>query len=355
MSVLDLARADIRALTPYSSARMEASGGRVLLNANESPWSPAAQAGEGLNRYPDPQPAALLQRLAVLYGVAPEQLLVGRGSDEAIDLLVRAFCRAGEDAILVSPPTFGMYAVAAAIQGAQVLHAPLAEDFRLDADALLAALTPAVKLVFVCTPNNPSGNLVPLSVLEHIAAALRGRALLVVDEAYLEFAGGPSATALLARHDHVAVLRTLSKAYALAGARVGVLLAASDVIALLRRILAPYPLPAGSIAAALAALSPDGIAQARARIALLREQREWLRTQLECMPGVIGVLPSAANFLCVRWREPAMTYAALLHAGVVVRDVTRYRGLADCLRISVGTPDENRVLLAALQAREEAA
>lgn len=355
MSVLDLARADIRALTPYSSARMEASGGRVLLNANESPWPPAAQAGEGLNRYPDPQPAALLQRLAVLYGVAPEQLLVGRGSDEAIDLLVRAFCRAGQDAILVSPPTFGMYAVAAAIQGAQVLHAPLAEDFSLDAQALLAALTPAVKLVFVCTPNNPSGSLVPLSVLEHIATALRGRALLVVDEAYLEFAGGPSAAALLARHDHVAVLRTLSKAYALAGARIGVLLAASAVIALLRRILAPYPLPAGSMAAALAVLSPDGLAQAHARIALLCEQREWLRVQLAAMPGVLGVLPSAANFLCVRWRDPAATYAALLRASVLVRDVTRYRGLADCLRISVGTPEENRALLAVLRAREEAA
>jgi histidinol-phosphate aminotransferase len=134
-----------------------------------------------------------------------------------------------------------------------------------------------------------------------------------------------------------------------------VLLAASSVIALLRRILAPYPLPAGSVAAAIAALSPEGISQARARIALLREQREWLRTQLAGLPGVLGVLPSAANFLCVRWRDAAATYAALLRAGVVVRDVTRYRGLADCLRISVGTPDENRTLLTALQAREEAA
>lgn len=353
MSVLDLARADIRALAPYSSARMEASGGRVLLNANESPWPPTVQAGESLNRYPDPQPAVLLERLAELYGVAPEQVLVGRGSDEAIDLLVRAFCRAGEDAILVSPPTFGMYAVAAAIQGAQVLHAPLTEDFRLDADALLAALTPAVKLVFVCTPNNPSGSLVPLSVLERIATAVRGRALLVVDEAYLEFAGEPSAAALLARYDHIAVLRTLSKAYALAGARVGVLLAASAVIALLRRILAPYPLPAGSMEAALAVLGPDALAQAQARIVLLREQREWLRGQLAGTPGVLGVLPSAANFLCVRWRDPAATYAALLRAGVLVRDVTRYRGLDGCLRISVGTPEENRVLLAVLRTRED--
>lgn len=355
MNVLDLARAEIRALTPYSSARMEASGGRVLLNANESPWSPAADAGEGLNRYPDPQPAALLQQLAALYGVAADRILVGRGSDEAIDLLVRAFCRAGEDAILISPPTFGMYAVAAAIQNAAVVAAPLTDTFELDADALLAALTPAVKLVFVCTPNNPSGRLVPFETLERLAVALKGRALLVVDEAYLEFAGTHSAVALLDTHDHVAVLRTLSKAYALAGARVGTLLAAPAVIGLLRRIIAPYPLPAASVAAALAATSAAGVAQARARIEATREQREQLHKDLRSHPDVIEVLPSAANFLCVRWRNASAVYAALLRAGVVVRDVTRYRGLDGCLRITVGTPDENRALLAALARREEAA
>ncbi|MBL8297721.1 MAG: histidinol-phosphate transaminase [Rhodanobacteraceae bacterium] len=352
MSVLDLARADIRALTPYSSARMEAGGGRVLLNANESPWSPAAEAGEGLNRYPDPQPAALLQRLAAVFGVGTEQILVGRGSDEAIDLLVRAFCRAGEDAILISPPTFGMYAVAASIQGAGVVTAPLTAAFDLDADAVLAALTPAVKLVFVCTPNNPSGNSVSFETLEYLAAALRSRAVLVVDEAYLEFAGARSAAALLGKHDHVAVLRTLSKAYALAGARVGVLLAAADVIALLRRIMAPYPLPAASVAAALAATAPAGLEQTRTRVALLCEQREQLRMALTRIPDVLEVLPSSANFLCVRWREAATTYATLLRAGVVVRDVTRYPGLAGCLRISVGTPEENRVLLNALSQPE---
>ncbi|HSX63053.1 MAG TPA: histidinol-phosphate transaminase [Tahibacter sp.] len=353
MNVLDLARAEIRALTPYSSARMEASGGQVLLNANESPWSPAEGAGEGLNRYPDPQPAALLRQLAALYDVAPEQVLVGRGSDEAIDLLVRAFCRAGEDAILISPPTFGMYAVAASIQGAAVLQAPLTDDFGLDADALLAAVTPAVKLVFVCTPNNPSGDCVPLAMLDRLATALRGRALLVVDEAYLEFAGSASASTLLAAHDHVAVLRTLSKAYALAGARVGVLLAAASVIGLLRRILAPYPLPAGSVASALAATSPDAVATAHERIGLLCVERERLRAALARLEDVVAILPSAANFLCVRWRDAAPVYAGLLRAGIVVRDVSRYRGLAGCLRISVGTPEENRALLDALARRQE--
>lgn len=355
MSVLDLARADIRALTPYSSARMEASGGRVLLNANELPWAPSAGAGEGLNRYPDPQPRLLLEQLAALYAVKADQILVGRGSDEAIDLLVRAFCRAGDDAILISPPTFGMYAVAAAIQGAAVVSAPLTDGFRLDIDALLSAMTPSVKLVFVCTPNNPSGNLVPFEMLERLASALSGRALLVVDEAYLEFSGARSAVELLGAHDHVAVLRTLSKAYGLAGARIGALLAAPVVVGLLRRIIAPYPLPAASVDAALAATSAAGVEEAQARIALVRDQRELLRAAFARMPDVLEVLPSSANFLCVRWRDAAAVYATLLSTGVVVRDVTRYRGLAGCLRVSVGTPEENALLLAALSRREEAA
>ena len=351
MSVLDLARPEIRALTPYSSARLEASGGEIFLNANESPWAPAAEAGDGLNRYPDPQPEALRRRLAQLYGVDSEQLLIGRGSDEAIDLLVRAFCRAQADAILISPPTFGMYSVAAAIQGAAVQVFPLRADFGLDVDELLAAVTPAVKLVFVCTPNNPTGGLVALADIARLATALRGRALLVVDEAYIEFAAVPSAQTLLAQHENLAVLRTLSKAYALAGARVGVLLAAPCVIGLLRRILAPYPLPLGSIEAALAATSSAGLEQAGERIAVLRKQRDLLRQELGLLPQVRAVLPSAANFLCVRWDDATATYAQLRNAGIVVRDATRYPGLADCLRISVGTPAENRRLLDVLGAR----
>lgn len=355
MSVLDLARPDIRALTPYSSARLEASGGDIFLNANESPWSPAADAGEGLNRYPDPQPEALRQRLAQLYAVAPEQLLFARGSDEAIDLLLRAFCRAGEDAIVISPPTFGMYSVAAAIQGAAVIAQPLRADFSLDVDALLAAVTPAVKLVFVCTPNNPTGGLVPLPQIAQLATALQGRALLVVDEAYIEFSGGVSASTLLAAHENLAVLRTLSKAYALAGARVGALLAAPEVITLLRRILAPYPLPLGSVDAALAATSAAGLVQARERISVLCEQRALLRDVLQQLPQVRAVLPSTANFLCVRWNDAAGTYAQLRRAGIVVRDATRYPGLGDCLRISVGTPAENARLVEVLRSRQEAA
>jgi histidinol-phosphate aminotransferase len=349
MSVLDLARAEIRAMQPYSSARMEASGGQVLLNANESAWTPAGDNGLGCNRYPEPQPAALVVALADLYAVRREQLLVGRGSDEAIDLLVRAFCRAGEDAILIQPPTFGMYAVSAKIQDAAVIEVPLAADFTLDVEAVLAALTPAVRLVFICTPNNPTGQCVPRASVEQLAKALVDRALLVVDEAYVEFAETGSVADLIDRYDNVAVLRTLSKAWALAGARIGSLLANAEVIALLRRIMPPYPLPLPCVAAALSALSAPGQESAREHLAIVREQRALMQHALVRLPGVRDVLPSHANFLAVRFDDAGAIYQRLLAAGIVVRDVRRYPNLDDALRITIGTPAENVRVLAVLQ------
>jgi histidinol-phosphate aminotransferase len=352
MSVLDLARAEIRAMQPYSSARMEASGGQVFLNANESAWPADGDVGCDSHRYPEPQPPALLDALADLYGVRREQVLIGRGSDEAIDLLVRAFCRAGQDAILIQPPTFGMYAVCARIQDAGVIDIPLAADFELDVDAVLAALTPAVKLVFVCTPNNPSGRSAPHADIERLARALAGRALLVVDEAYVEFVDDApiaSVADLLDHYDNLAVLRTLSKAWALAGARIGCLLANPAVIALLRRIMPPYPLPRPCVALALAALSPAGQALARERTGTVRAERRRMAEALRAIPGVRAVLPSQANFLAVRFDDAATVYRQLLAAGIVVRDIRRYARLGDALRVTLGTPAENDRVLAALR------
>lgn len=348
MNVLDLARPELLQLEPYASARMEADAAAVMLNANESPWPATPGATHGFNRYPDPQPAELRARLAATYGVAADHLLLGRGSDEAIDLLVRAFCRPGRDAIAICPPTFGMYAVTAAVQGAAVVRVPLDACFALDAGAVLAACTPAVKLVFVCSPNNPTGGLVPRAVIERLLVALEGQALVIVDEAYIEFADAPGVPDLLARHANLAVLRTLSKAWALAGARVGALLAAREVVDLLRRIMSPYPLPTPCVEAALEALSDDGPARMQTRVAAIRAERERVRACLATVPGVCEVLPSAANFLAVRFAAATATYARLLARGIVVRDVGRYPGLQGCLRISIGTPAENDCLLAAL-------
>ena len=351
MSIVAIARAEIRSLVPYSSARMEAGSGAVMLNANELPWS---QPGTTLNRYPDPQPASLLEAFAQLYGVETANVLIGRGSDEAIDLLVRAFCRAGDDAVAVCPPTFGMYAVCARVQAACVIEVPLTARFDVDIEALLAAVTPSCKLVFLCSPNNPTGNAIPIGDIERIVNALADRALVVVDEAYIEFSDAPSAAALLASHANLAVLRTLSKAYGLAGTRVGCVLAHAEVIELLRRIQAPYPLPTPCIDIALRALTRDALARTNLQVALIRRERARVAHALSDPPETVA-MPSVANFICVRFRDGPATYRYLLSRGIVVRNVGAYRGLKDCLRISIGTPEENDRLLAALAERKIAA
>lgn len=345
MSVLDLVRPDLRALQPYSSARNEASGGTILLNANESPW-PAGPAPH--HRYPDPQPRELVAQLAALYGVRDDEVLATRGSDEGIDLLVRAFCRAGQDGVALCSPTFGMYAVSAQVQGAAIVDVPLAADFAFDADALLARIDARVKIVFVCTPNNPTGQLVPLSTIERLATSVRDRSVVVVDEAYIEFAGTPSAAGLIAAHDNVIVLRTLSKAHALAGARIGATIARAEVIAFLRRILPAYPLPTPCIDAALAALTAPALAATAARVAALVEGRDQMRALLRGVPQIVEIFPSAANFLLVRCTDAAALYRRLVARGVIVRDVSRQPALANCLRISVGSEAEIDGLIAAL-------
>ncbi|MBS0382262.1 MAG: histidinol-phosphate transaminase [Proteobacteria bacterium] len=357
MNPLDLARPEIRALQPYSSARMEARGAAVMLNANESPWPPFGSDADW-NRYPDPQPQALIGRLAELYGVEPGQLLAGRGSDEGIDLLVRAFCAAGRDAILVSPPTFGMYAVSARVQGAGVIEAPLREDFSLDVEAIVAAATPAVKLVFVCVPNNPTGAGVPREAILRLADSLRGRALVVVDEAYVEFVDPAGECASVAdcigKRENLVVLRTLSKAWALAGARVGTLLADARVVALLRKIMPPYPLPTPGVDAALRALSQAGERAMHERVDVTLRERARMRDALVQLAGVREVLPSQANFLTVRFHDAGTVLDALLAAGVVVRDVRRYPMLGDALRFTLGTHGENDRVLQALGANANA-
>jgi histidinol-phosphate aminotransferase len=356
-SILSRARPDLLALAGYSSARMEATGGALWLNANESPWPSPVDAGMDLNRYPDPQPAGLRGRFAEWLGVPAENLLIGRGSDEAIDLLTRAFCRAGVDAVVTSPPTFGMYQVSASIQGARVVEMPLdaANGYAWPLDGIQSAIDDSTKLVWVCTPNNPTGTAVPRNAILDLARRLDGRALVVVDEAYAEFGDAESLAPAAARPGNLAVLRTLSKAHALAGARVGGVVADADVIALLRRLMAPYPLPTPSVAAAEAALAPATLAVTASRIALVRAERRRMAGALATIPGVREVLPSQANFLTVRLDDAPRTYATLLARGIVVRDVSRHASLAGCLRITIGTPDENDRVLAALAEQARAA
>ncbi len=346
--VQELARPDIVALEPYEHASWEPSLER--LHANELPWRPVDDdSGAGLNRYPEPQPRALVAGLAELYAVAPASVLVGRGSDEAIDLLTRAFCRAGHDAVLICPPTFGMYSVSARIQGAEVLQVPLlaADGFALDEQALLARCTAAVKLIFLCSPNNPTGNLLDEAAIVRSARRLAGRALVVVDEAYIEFAARPSLARLVTDLPNLAILRTLSKAHGLAGARCGVLIADPEIIALLRKIIPPYAIPQLTLEAVLERLTPAARAQSRAALAVLLAERERLLRALPRLAGVTRIWPSAANFVLAEFADAGAAMARAREARLLVRDARGYPGLGRSLRITVGAPEQNGRLLEA--------
>jgi len=346
--VTELARPEIVALKAYEHAAWEPQLER--LHANELPWRASGDESlAGLNRYPEPQPRALIERLAALYGAAPESILAGRGSDEAIDLLVRAFCRAGRDTVLVCPPTFAMYAVAARIQGAHVATVPLraAAGFALDERAVLEQCTADVKLVFLCSPNNPSGNLLDEPTIVRIAGKLAGRALLVVDEAYLEFASTHSLARHLAELPHLAILRTLSKAYGLAGARCGTLIADPEVIALLRKVMPPYAIAQLTLEAVLKLLEPAKLADASKRIALIRAERERLTAALAAMPQVVRVWPSAANFVLAEFTDAGAALQRARDARLLVRDARGYPGLGRALRITIGSIEQNDRLLEA--------
>lgn len=347
MSLLDRIRPDLAGFAPYASARSGGRSAEVRLDANESPW-PQAFDGAGLNRYPMPQPEPLRRALARLYGVEPAQVWTGRGSDEAIDLLLRLFCRAGQDNVVAVAPTFGMYRVAARLQGADYRALALDADagFALDEHALLTQVDEGTRIVFLCSPNNPAGTLYH-EHLARLAVRLAGRALLVVDEAYIEFAGIDSAVGLLAEHENLAVLRTLSKAHALAGARIGSLLAHPDLVRMVAAIAPPYPLPTPCVDAALAALGPAELSATRERVDILVDERERMRRILAGAVGIERIWPSAGNYLLLRCTDAAGAYARAVAGGVLVRDFSGQPGLAGCLRLSIGSRQENERLLRA--------
>jgi histidinol-phosphate aminotransferase len=346
-SILALARPEIVALKAYSHASWDPALDRM--HANELPWRAETDLSKaGLNRYPEPHPHVLAQRLAALYDVSSDQLLPGRGSDESIDLLTRGFCRAGIDNVVICPPTFGMYAVAAKIQGAQVREAPLRRDagYALDVPGVLAACDTNTRLVFLCTPNNPTGNSLEARDIETLLNALSGRALVVVDEAYVEFAGSPSLARWLPRFPNLVVLRTLSKAFGLAGARVGSLIASPEIVALLSKVIPPYSIPQLTIEAVLATLAPAQVVVQRERVAQVCRERERLRDALAAKRCFTKIWPSVANFLLVDCTAPDAVLSAARDAKLLIRDMRA--ATPGALRISVGTPEQNDRLIRSL-------
>lgn len=351
MSVLHLARPEIVAMRPYSSARKEAPARGVLLNANESPWPLFDNLADGcaLNRYPDPQPAELVEGLARLYELPPDHVLVTRGSDEGIDLLTRVFCRAGMDAVAHCPPTFGMYRIAAETQGAAVISVPRqpANGFVIDTEKVLATVfqDQRIRLIFLTSPNNPTGDCVDESFLGALLEATAQQAIVVIDEAYAEFCQQPSAIRLMARHPQLVVLRTLSKAWASAGLRCGAVLAQPQVIDLLRRIIAPYPLASPVAALAARVLQPDMQQRQQLLLGDIRANKQILLSLLAQRSFILDTWPGEANFVLLRVRDAQGLLAHCASHDVILRGYASDPVLHDCIRISVGSRQD----LAALE------
>lgn len=335
----NLLRPNIAALTPYSTARDEYSGPiGIFLDANESPYD------NGVNRYPDPHQARLKAVVSRLKGVPQRNLFLGNGSDEAIDLVYRLFCEPGRDNAVMIVPSYGMYGVAAAINDVAVRPVRLESDFSLDTDKLLSATDRRTKVMFLCSPNNPSGNAFPKSQLLDIVDVFPG--IVVIDEAYIDFSDKGSLAADACRRDNLIVLQTLSKARAMAGLRIGMAIANEEIIGYMSRVKYPYNLSTAAMEKALDLLRQPITEE----VATIRSERARLAAALPAFPFVKTVYPSDANFLLVKVDDADGLYETLLHKGIIVRNRSRVPGCEGCLRLTVGLPRENDTLLQTLQA-----
>lgn len=346
-SILSLVRPEIVAMTAYSSARSEQNIGEVWLNANENPWS----SKHNLNRYPAPQPHSLQKLLSSIYQISPENMLITRGSDEAIDILLRTFCSAGKDAIMTTPPTYGMYQIAATIQGAEVIKVPLLKErnFSLDVTQILKQWQPAIKLIFLCSPNNPTGNLLAIQDILQLCDTLKDKAIIVVDEAYIEFAESDSAVRHLHDYNNLIVLRTLSKAYGMAGIRCGVAIANAELISIFKKVIAPYPIPTTVADIIMAEFTAEGREQYQQQVHSIKQQRQILNEFLQHCDWVKKTWPSQANFILIEVNDADNLMNYCQSHGIVIRNRSKEYNLTNSVRITVGSPEENSRLMEVLQ------
>lgn len=353
--IMALVRPAVAKMTGYKSARNTGKQNeiRIFLDANENPYPPfpATEHEVGLNRYPEVQPPALRKIFGERNGVSPDQVFLARGADEAIDLLTRIFCNEGTDGVLLCSPTFPMYEHCISLQGARLIDVPMTPDFQLDVPAILHkhAEDPRIKLMMVASPNNPTANLMRREDLIALARAFKGKTMLVVDELYLDYSGAESLAGLIAELPNIVVLRSLSKEHSMAGERFGITIADPTVIELLERVAAPYLLAQSAIRAVTAVASPEGAAHSAKNIERILAERDRLRKDFEVIPVVQHVYPSDANFLLVKVTNGPLVTERLAESGIKVRDRSSVPGLENCVRMSVGTPQENDELVAALQ------
>ena len=334
--VLKLARPNILGLEAYSTARDDCGSNRpeIFLDANENPYN------NGINRYPDPHQKALKSRISEIKGIAAGSLFLGNGSDEAIDLVYRVFCEPGESNTVSIAPSYGMYEVAAAMNDVEFRKVQLRPDFSMDTEAMLAATDSKTRLMFICSPNNPTGNSFPAEQIEELLERFGG--VVVLDEAYIDFSVRPSLTSLVKRYPNLIVLQTLSKAWGMAGLRIGLAVADPAVISLMSKVKYPYNI--NVVAQKMALMKLDEAAKDKA-VAEIVGQRFRLEKELRKCPEVKGIYSSDANFLLVRFDNPDEVYGRLLAGGVIVRNRSKVPGCEGCLRITVGTPAENDRLL----------
>lgn len=339
-----LIRNNIKKLTPYSSARDEFSGdAKVFLDANEN--SLGSPLLKWYNRYPDPHQLAVKEKLAQIKGIGIQHIFLGNGSDECIDLLFRSFCEPGRDNVIICPPTYGMYEVSANINDVEVRKAPLLDDFQLDLVHLENLVDEHTKLIWLCSPNNPTGNSLIRRDIEMVLNNFKG--IVVVDEAYINFARQKSFVQELTEYPNLVVMQTLSKAWGLAGLRLGMAFASEAIIEVLNKVKPPYNINQSTQELVLKALEEVG--QVNDMIHLLVDMRQALTEVFLSMPTVEKVYPSEANFILVKIKDARKIYEFLLTKGIVLRDRSNVKLCEDCLRITVGTENENTILVDAMQ------
>lgn len=338
-----LIRPHIRNIVPYSSARDEYSGrDGVFLDANENPYG--STTGEAFNRYPDPYQKALKTKIGEIKGVSPEQIFMGNGSDEAIDLLFRAFCVPEQDEVVLLPPTYGMYQVSADINAINTRRVELTEDFQIDPESVKKVISGRSKMIFICSPNNPTGNAIEPARIEEVLKVFPG--LVVIDEAYIDFSTEPSFISRLADYPNLVVLQTFSKAWGMASLRLGMAFASVEIIKVLNKIKPPYNINGLTQERALAALQLEE--SKHKMVADILAERTRMETELAQLAQVKEVIPSDANFLLIRVAEPNALYDYLVEHQVIVRNRSKVALCAGCLRITVGSKEENDLFLQAL-------
>ncbi|RPH34385.1 MAG: histidinol-phosphate transaminase [Bacteroidales bacterium] len=337
LNINDLLRKNIQNLKPYSSARNEFSGDDViLLDANENP-KVLSGLPVGINRYPDPLQKRVKEKLSGIKGVNSDNIFLGNGSDEAIDLALRCFCNPGIDSLAIFPPTYGMYKVCAAINDVNIFEYPLNANFEIDSDKFLGEIKPEVKVVIICNPNNPTANIQSKSSIKKIIERFQG--IVILDEAYIDFCPEQSLVNELSKYPNLIILQTLSKAWALAGARVGIAMASKEIIDVFNKVKFPYNISNPSLLIAEQALDKEN--ESKQRIEEIFYERNRLLKIITTLPRVLKVYPSSANFILVKTSDAKRLYTYLVSNGIIVRNRDSETSCKGCLRVTIGLKEEN--------------